>query len=99
MFGIGPGEIALIAVLAVLLLGDKQLPEVMKKCIRWTSKAKKTMRDLQNSLYQTRDEIEKSVQISTPLNQEPIELEDTDKNLTTYNTPASLLKDTNEPKS
>lgn len=50
MFDLGWSEIALIAVLAVIVLGPKELPTAMRTVARWVRKARSLAGDFQRHL-------------------------------------------------
>ena len=50
MLDIGWSEMALIALIALIVIGPKDLPRVMRSVGQWTRKARKMARDFQNSL-------------------------------------------------
>lgn len=50
MLDIGWSEMAMIALLALIVIGPKDLPRVMRSVGQWTRKARKMARDFQNSL-------------------------------------------------
>ena len=56
MFGIGNAELLIILLIALLLFGSKQLPQVVKTM-------SKGMRDLQKMTQTAKDEIHKIVEI------------------------------------
>ncbi|KIM10095.1 MAG: hypothetical protein KU37_11990 [Sulfuricurvum sp. PC08-66] len=57
MFGMGFMEIVFIAIIAILFLGPEKLPQTMVEIARFFKKVKNTIAD-------TKDEIEKELQIS-----------------------------------
>lgn len=50
MLDIGWSEMAMIALLALIVIGPKDLPRVMRSAGQWMRKARKMARDFQNSL-------------------------------------------------
>jgi sec-independent protein translocase protein TatB len=50
MLDIGWSEMAMIALIALIVIGPKDLPRVMRSVGQWTRKARKMARDFQNSL-------------------------------------------------
>lgn len=59
MFDLGWSEIALIAVLAVIVLGPKELPTAMRTVARWVRKARSLAGDFQRHL----DEVVKEAEL------------------------------------
>lgn len=59
MFDFGWSEIALIAVLAVIVLGPKELPNAMRTVARWVRKARSLAGDFQRHL----DEVVKDAEL------------------------------------
>ena len=55
MFGIGPMELAVILLVALLVLGPKRLPEVMKMIGRMMAELKKTAEDVKKEIVQEED--------------------------------------------
>lgn len=50
MFDIAWSELLIIAALAILVVGPKDLPRVMRAVGQWTSRARATAREFRNSL-------------------------------------------------
>ena len=50
MFDIGWSELALIGIVAVIVIGPKDMPKVMRQVGKFTSAARKTMRDFQSQV-------------------------------------------------
>ncbi len=61
MFGFSGGEIVFIALIALVLFGNQNLPENMKKMIQGWTKAKKVANDVQKSWNDVRRDVEKSI--------------------------------------
>jgi Tat protein translocase TatB subunit len=55
MFGIGPMELAVILLVALLVLGPKRLPEVMKMMGRMMAELKKAAEDVKKEIVQEDD--------------------------------------------
>ena len=49
-FGLGPGELMVIAVLALVVVGPKQLPSLLKQMGGWFGKAQQMQRDLRRGV-------------------------------------------------
>jgi sec-independent protein translocase protein TatB len=58
MFDIGWTEMAVIAVIAILVIGPKELPVVLRSLGRWAGKARRTMRDIQSGIEEMMQESE-----------------------------------------
>ncbi len=50
MFDIGWSELALIGIVAVIVIGPKDMPKVMRQVGKFTRAARKTMRDFQSQV-------------------------------------------------
>ncbi len=50
MFDIGWSEIALIGIVAIVVIGPKDMPKVMKQVGKFTRMARKVMRDFQSQV-------------------------------------------------
>jgi len=59
MFDIGWPELALVVLLAILVIGPKELPLVLRTLGRWAGKARALARDFRSSL----DEIAKEAEL------------------------------------
>ena len=59
MFNLGFSEILIIGVLALLLIGPKQLPEVAKILGRMINEFKKATTDLSGGLLEMKEELKK----------------------------------------
>jgi Tat protein translocase TatB subunit len=55
MFGIGPMEVVVILLVALLVLGPKRLPEVMKMLGRGLAQLKKTAEDVKREIVEQED--------------------------------------------
>ncbi|MGH8577759.1 MAG: Sec-independent protein translocase protein TatB [Gammaproteobacteria bacterium] len=55
MFDIGFSELCLVAVIALLVVGPKRLPETVRAWGRWTSRARQAIRTLQREVEQELD--------------------------------------------
>ncbi|EPJ52842.1 MAG: hypothetical protein OFPI_12510 [Osedax symbiont Rs2] len=66
MFDIGFGEILLIAVLALVVLGPEKFPAAIKTLGMWIGKAKRTINGIQSEISEELrlDEIKRSVSIT-----------------------------------
>ena len=66
MFDIGFGEIILIAVLALVILGPEKFPTAIKTLGMWIGKAKRTINGIQSEISEELrlDEIKRSVSIT-----------------------------------
>lgn len=62
MFNLGFGEILVIGVLALILIGPKQLPEVAKVLGRMMKEFKQATRDLSGGLLDIKEELKKPMQ-------------------------------------
>ncbi len=62
MFNLGFSEILIIGVLALLLIGPRQLPEVAKVLGRMMSEFKKATSDLSGGLLEMKEELKKPMQ-------------------------------------
>ncbi len=58
MFDIGWTEIAIIAVVALVVIGPKDLPGVIRSVGRWSGKARKVTRDFQRNFETMAEETE-----------------------------------------
>lgn len=70
MFNLGMSELILIAVLALIFIGPKQLPEVAKTVGRLIGEFKKATGDISESFTKSAlmDDLKKDINIQTPLN-------------------------------
>jgi TatA/E family protein of Tat protein translocase len=64
MFNLGFSEILIIGVLALLLIGPKQLPEVAKVLGRMINEFKRATSDLSGGLLEMKEDLKKPVQDS-----------------------------------
>lgn len=64
MFNLGFSEIIIIGVLALILIGPKQLPEVAKVMGRLLKEFKQATKDLSGGLLDVKEELKKPVQES-----------------------------------
>ncbi len=62
MFNLGFSEILIIGVLALLLIGPKQLPEVAKVLGRMMNEFRKATTDLSGGLLEMKEELKKPMQ-------------------------------------
>ena len=67
LFDIGAPELVVIAVVAIVVIGPKDLPRVMRQVGQWTGKAKRMARDFQNQFNEALreaelDEVKKQVE-------------------------------------
>jgi len=58
MFDIGWPELALVVLLAILVIGPKELPLVLRTLGRWAGKARALVRDFRSSLNEIAKEAE-----------------------------------------
>src|SRR5665213_1614579 len=58
LFDIGAPELVVIAVVAIVVIGPKDLPRVMRQVGQWTGKAKRMARDFQNQFNEALREAE-----------------------------------------
>jgi len=70
MFGFGLGEILLVALIALVLYGDKDLPKHLKTGLEWVRKFKALSFQAQRSLWNVQREITQNL-----LDDEPISLQ------------------------
>jgi sec-independent protein translocase protein TatB len=73
MFDIGWSEMAVIAIVALVVLGPKELPNALKTAAQWMRTARKLAREFQSGVDQIvreaeLDEARKTVQQATQLN-------------------------------
>lgn len=64
MFNLGFSEIIIIGVLALILIGPKQLPEVAKVMGRLMKEFKQATKDLSGGLLEMKEELKKPMQES-----------------------------------
>lgn len=50
MFGLGGGEIFIVALLAILLIGPKDIPKVAKQIGRWYGQFKNTAHEIKSNV-------------------------------------------------
>lgn len=62
MFNLGFSEIIIIGVLALILIGPKQLPEVAKVLGRLMKEFKQATKDLSGGLLEVKEELKKPMQ-------------------------------------
>ena len=55
MFGVGPMELVVILVVALLVLGPKRLPEVMKTVGKMMAELRKASEEVKKEIIQTED--------------------------------------------
>ena len=58
---IGWFEIIIIVVLAILIIGPKDFPVVLKKIGGWMGKVKKYFNEIQNDVTDMKDDVEKEI--------------------------------------
>lgn len=61
MFSIGGSEILVLGILALLLFGNKNLPENMKKMVKGLNEVKKVAHDAQRSWHDIRDDVTRQI--------------------------------------
>ncbi len=61
MFSLSFGEMALIAVLALILIGPKQLPEIAKTVGRFLNDLKRTGNDIAGQFFDARDQVGREI--------------------------------------
>jgi Sec-independent protein translocase protein TatA len=61
MFGLGSGEILVIAILALFLFGKEDLPIAMRKIMKGISDFRKVANDAQSSWVEMRDDVTRSL--------------------------------------
>lgn len=49
MFGLGTGELLLVAVLALIFIGPEKLPEIATKLGKWTREIRSTIDEVKTS--------------------------------------------------
>ena len=102
MFGIGIGEVLVVGVVCIIFLGDKNLPQHFKTAVKGLAKARRSLRDVQNAWYKTRDEIERSLdgtekKIAPPtISKHPHSLEESEENIQKFFTPEEILESQKE---
>lgn len=52
MFGIGFGELVVLSIIVLILIGPKQLPEVMKSIAKFTRQITQAQRDIHRTINQ-----------------------------------------------
>lgn len=62
MFGFSMGEVLLIAVIALVAIGPRQLPEVARTIGKLLNELKRATGDFQRAFLDLRDETDKSIQ-------------------------------------
>jgi TatA/E family protein of Tat protein translocase len=62
MFNLGFSEIVIIGILALVLIGPKQLPEVAKVLGRMMKEFKQATKDLSGGLLEVKEELKKPMQ-------------------------------------
>jgi len=72
MFDIGPGELVLVAIIGLLVLGPQRLPKVAAEIGKWVGRARRTATQL-------RRQLEREIEIS--------EISDIEKSLTSTRSP------------
>jgi len=61
MFSLSFGEMALVAVLALILIGPKQLPEIAKTVGRFINDLKRTGNDIAGQFFDARDQVGREI--------------------------------------
>lgn len=67
MFGVGPSELLVIFLIALLVLGPEQLPKVARTLAKVLGEAKKASEDLRLSMVSLPEEIEKKTSPKLPV--------------------------------
>ncbi len=80
MFDIGWGELLVIGVVALIVIGPKELPGVLRALGQWTGKLRRMASDFQGQFQEAIREAE-----MTDLKKEVDQLSDTARGLSTYN--------------
>jgi Sec-independent protein translocase protein TatA len=61
MFSLGGSEILVLAFVALLLFGNKNLPQNMKKMVKGLNEVKKVANDAQRSWHEIRDDVSRQI--------------------------------------
>lgn len=61
MFSLGGSEILVLGILALLLFGNKNLPENMKKMVKGLNEVKRVANDAQRSWHEIRDDVTRQI--------------------------------------
>jgi sec-independent protein translocase protein TatA len=75
MFDIGAGEIIFIVLVVLMLFGPKKLPEVARTINKGMAHARKAQRTFQDSVYNIKDEMNKSIRDAEKKIEKEISLE------------------------
>lgn len=73
MFNLGLGELIIIAAIALIFIGPKQLPEVARTVARMINEWRRTTSDLSRSIMETKTDMESAVQKAIDVEHRPIE--------------------------
>lgn len=73
MFNLGMSELILIAILALIFIGPKQLPEVAKTVGRLIGEFKKATGDISDSITKSAlmDDLKKDINLNAPIDSVP----------------------------
>jgi Sec-independent protein translocase protein TatA len=74
VFSLGGSEILVLAVIALLLFGNKNLPENMKKMVKGLNEAKKVANDAQRSWTEIRNDVTRQIMADDALEEAKKEL-------------------------
>ena len=67
---IGWFEILIVVVVAILIIGPKDFPIVIRKIGKWTGSVKKYFTDIQNDVTELQDTIEEEISIEQKYSKE-----------------------------
>ena len=67
---IGWFEILIVVVVAILVIGPKDFPIVIRKIGKWTGSVKKYFSDIQNDVTDLQDTIEEEIEIEKKYSQD-----------------------------
>jgi len=70
MFGIGGGEILVVAIVALLLFGNEDLPKNMRKMVKAWNDFRGVTNDLQRSWLDVRDQVARDIMTDRPESQQ-----------------------------
>lgn len=89
MFGIGGGEVLVIAIVAVIVFGTEDLPKNMRKFMKAWNNFRGVANDLQRGWFDIRDQVTRDIMTDVPEKQLPSEKTLTsDSSLTSSNNDA-----------